>query len=162
MEYWYKRFGGYIALPEGKQVVEPADCHTLSKEPSADQARAIQGSLSEPFTYVWGAPGTGKTQFVLARSVLAYIRAGQRILVTAPTNNAVEQTLYGILPVLEEAGLDYNKLVIRLGTANVDFLSRYPGVCEDSGYSKAISEILDTLSALQLSKEETARERLRF
>ncbi len=159
VEYWYKRFGGYIALPEGKQVVEPADCHTLSKEPSADQARAIQGSLSEPFTYVWGAPGTGKTQFVLARSVLAYIRAGQRILVTAPTNNAVEQTLYGILPVLEEAGLDYNKLVIRLGTANVDFLSRYPGVCEDSGYSKAISEILDTLSALQLSKEETAREK---
>ncbi len=158
VEAWYKRFGANIALPEGKQIVPPADCHALSKEPSADQDRAIQGSLSEPFTYVWGAPGTGKTQFVLARSVLAYIQAGKRILVTAPTNNAVEQTLYGILPVLEEAGLDYNKLVIRLGTANVDFLSKYPGVCEDSGYSKAISEILDKLSALHLTKEETAKE----
>ena len=154
---WYLSNGRCIALPAGKRTVELSDCHMLSEEPSEDQALAIQGSLSEPFTYVWGAPGTGKTRFVLARSVLANIQAGKRILVTAPTNNAVEQTLYGILPVLEEAGLDYNKLVIRLGTANADFLSKYPGVCEDSGYSKAIAEILDSLSELRLSKEETTK-----
>ena len=157
VEAWYKRFGSRIALPSGTEKVEVADCSMLSKEPSADQTRAIQKSLSEPFTYVWGAPGTGKTQFVLARAVLSYIQAGKKILVTAPTNNAVEQTLYGILPVLEEAGLDYNKLVIRLGTANTDFLAKYPGVCEDTGYSKAISEILDSLSALQLSMEEITK-----
>lgn len=158
VEAWYKRFGDRIKLPDGKRSISPADCSMLSKTPSPDQSRAVQGALSEPFTYVWGAPGTGKTQFVLARSVLAYIQAGKRILVTAPTNNAVEQTLYGILPVLKEAGLDYNKLVIRLGTANADFLSKYPGVCEDSGYSRAITEILDTISVLQISLEENAQE----
>ena len=162
VEAWYRRFGDRLALPEGNQAVEPADCHMLSKDPSEDQERAIQGALTEPFTYVWGAPGTGKTQFVLARSVLAYIQAGKRVLVTAPTNNAVEQSLNGLLPVLEEAGLDYNELVIRLGTANADFLSKYPGVCEDTGYSKAISEILDQLSALQISKEETAKKEQLF
>ena len=100
VEAWYKRFGDRIKLPDGKRSISPADCSMLSKTPSPDQSRAVQGALSEPFTYVWGAPGTGKTQFVLARSVLAYIQAGKRILVTAPTNNAVEQTLHGILPVL--------------------------------------------------------------
>ena len=154
---WYKRFGNCIKLPAGKPTVKEADCRNLKQTPSSDQALAIRGVLSEPFSYVWGAPGTGKTRFVLARAVLAYLQAGEKILVTAPTNNAVEQTLYGLLPVLEEAGLDYNKLVIRLGTANADFLAKYPGVCEDSGYSKAIAEILDNLSSLQISLEETEK-----
>lgn len=151
---WYKRFGNCIKLPAGKPTVKEADCSNLKQTPSSDQTLAIRGVLSEPFSYVWGAPGTGKTRFVLARAVLAYLQAGKKILVTAPTNNAVEQTLYGLLPVLEEAGLDYNKLVVRLGTANTDFLAKYPGVCEDSGYSKAIAEIMDSLSSLQISMEE--------
>ena len=155
---WYQRSGRCIALPIGKQTVQLADCYALSKEPSEEQTNAVLGSLAEPFTYVWGAPGTGKTQVVLARSVLAYIHAGKKILVAAPTNNAVEQTLYGILPVLKEAGLDYNNLVIRLGTASVDFHSKYPGVCEDSGYSKAISEVLDSITKLLLAKEEISKQ----
>ena len=159
---WYLHFGNHIALPAGKQAVEFADYSMLTNIPSEDQTQAIKGSLSEPFTYVWGAPGTGKTQFVLARSVLAYIYAGKRILVTAPTNNAVEQTLHGLLPVLEEAGLDYNKLVIRLGAANADFLSKYPGVCEDAGYSKAISNILDQLSDLQSSMQEIEKQEILY
>ena len=154
VESWYRRFGSYIKLPAGRQIVREADCRRLGQTPSSDQVLAVRGTLTDSFSYVWGAPGTGKTRFVLARAVLAYLQAGKKILVTAPTNNAVEQTLYGLLPVLEEAGLDYNKLVIRLGTASADFLAKYPSVCEDSGYSKAISEIMHSLSSLQISLEE--------
>ena len=150
---WYENFGYGIGIPSGKQSVLPADCSKLGKEPSADQKQAISSILEKPFTYVWGAPGTGKTQFVLARAVLAYIQAGKKVLVAAPTNNAVEQTLYGLLPVLKEAGLDYNRLVIRLGVANAGFLEKYPGVCEDSGYNKAISEVLDRIQSLIQAKE---------
>ena len=154
VESWYENFGCGIRLPAGKQSVFPADCAKLGKKPSTDQVQAISGILEKPFTYVWGAPGTGKTQFVLARAVLAYIQAGKKVLVAAPTNNAVEQTLYGLLPVLKEAGLDYNRLVVRLGIANAGFLEKYPGVCEDSGYNKAISEILDKINSLTQSKEK--------
>lgn len=154
VESWYDRFGDRLSLPNGRQVAAPADCSALAKYPSEDQLRAIEGVLSNPFTYVWGAPGTGKTQFVLARAVLAYMQAGKRVLVTAPTNNAVEQTLYGILPVLEEAGLDYDELVVRLGTASSEFQAKYPGVCEDSAFSKALTELNDHLSSLHLSLKE--------
>lgn len=162
VEAWYKNFGSNIALPCSTQNIKVADCSMLSKKLSADQTIALRESLSEPFAYVWGAPGTGKTQFVLARAVLSYIQSGKKILVTAPTNNAVEQTLYGILPVLAEAGLDYNTLVIRLGAPSTDFLAKFPGVCEDIDYSKAISEINDSLSELHLSMEETIEEEKLF
>ena len=58
VEAWYKRFGDHIKLPDGKLSFPASDCSMLLKIPSPDQIRAIQGALSEPFTYVWGAPGT--------------------------------------------------------------------------------------------------------
>ena len=157
VEAWYKQFGGAVMLPKGQQLVSLADCSALKSIPSADQMTAIAGVLSHPFSYVWGAPGTGKTQFVLARTVLSYIQEGKKVLVTAPTNNAVEQTLHGLLPVLEEAGLDYNKLVIRLGTASTNFVEKYPGVCEDTEYSKVIAEIQDHLSSLMMVLSENVQ-----
>lgn len=159
IEAWYKSYGKRIRLPSGKQVVDPADCSKLKKTPSSDQSQAIHGILENPFTYIWGAPGTGKTQFVLARAVLAYIQAGKRVLVAAPTNNAVEQTLYGLLPVLEAAGLDYSKLVVRLGIASAGFAERYSGVCEDSWYSRAISELLSKIVFLSQEKERADEEK---
>ena len=159
VENWYKQFGRSVTLPNGTQLVSSADCSALKSQPSIDQVKAIEGVLSQPFSYVWGAPGTGKTQFVLARAVLAYLQEGKKVLVTAPTNNAVEQTLHGLLPVLQEAGLDYNKLVIRLGTASTEFLARYPGVCEDAEYSKVISEIQDHLSSLMTALAENVKDK---
>ena len=157
IENWYKQFGGSVVLPTGASLVPLADCSGLKSIPSSDQVKAIEGVLSHPFSYVWGAPGTGKTQFVLARAILSYIKDGKKVLVTAPTNNAVEQTLHGLLPVLGEAGLDYNKLVIRLGTASTDFVAKYPGVCEDAEYSKVIAEIQDHLSSLMTALAENVQ-----
>ena len=154
VEAWYQKHGNLIKLPDGKRIVEAADCSRVSKKPSPDQTEAIEGVLSNPFSYVWGAPGTGKTQFVLARTVLAYIQSGKRVLVTAPTNNAVEQTLYGMIPVLEEAGIDYSSQIVRLGMASTEFRDQYPQICENSGNSKIITETRDKIASLELQLGE--------
>ena len=81
-------------------------------------------------------------------------RPGPEVLVTAPTNNAVEQTLYGMIPVLEEAGIDYSSQIVRLGMASTDFRDKYPQICENSGNSKIIAETRDKIISLELQLDE--------
>ncbi len=125
---WYEDHPDPLALPAVRPAITPV-WPELSSAPSPEQKEAIEGILSQPLSYVWGAPGTGKTRFVLARAVLAYCLRGNRVLIVAPTNNAVEQTLYGVLSVLKEAGIPLDK-VIRLGVPSHEFYQQYPEVCE--------------------------------
>ncbi|KAK3903257.1 RNA dependent RNA polymerase-domain-containing protein [Staphylotrichum tortipilum] len=59
-----------------------------------DQNAAVQAALNSPLTCLWGPPGTGKTE-----TIVEVIRALQtcfnkpRILVTAPTHNAVDNVM---------------------------------------------------------------------
>lgn len=128
VEKWYEDYIEPLNLPDSVPVIPP-EMPKLNQTPSEDQLLAYEGVFSSPLTYVWGAPGTGKTQFVLARAVLSYCLAGQKVLIVAPTNNAVEQTLYGVLAVLKEAGIPMDK-VIRLGTPSKEFYDLFPGICE--------------------------------
>ncbi|KIW73618.1 hypothetical protein PV04_01721 [Phialophora macrospora] len=58
------------------------------------QSRAVVVSTSSPLTCLWGPPGTGKTTTIIAllRKLLNLNEPG-RILVTAPTHNAVDNVL---------------------------------------------------------------------
>lgn len=53
------------------------------------QGRAVQAALSLPISYIWGAPGTGKTQ-TLSAVMRALFVAEKRALVCSNTNQAVE------------------------------------------------------------------------
>lgn len=72
------------------------------------------------------------------------------------TNNAVEQTLYGVLDVFEEAGIDYKGKLLRLGMASAAFARKYPDACEDRVQIKLLASLtsqLQTVSA-DISKLE--------
>lgn len=58
------------------------------------QNKAIKVSLASALTCLWGPPGTGKTHtiVVLLQELLKDLK-GRRILVTAPTHNAVDNVL---------------------------------------------------------------------
>lgn len=99
--------------------------------PSEEQEKAISGALSNPISYIWGPPGTGKTNVVLAECLLRYIQAKKRVFLLAPTNNAVEQMLRGILPILRDAGIDLHN-VYRLGIATGGFAKAFPEVVGSS------------------------------
>ena len=53
---------------------------------------AVQMSQEQPITFVWGPPGTGKTQ-TLAKIALAHIAQGKRVLMVSYSNVSVDGAL---------------------------------------------------------------------
>ena len=93
------------------------------------QNNALQLLFANPISYIWGPPGSGKTKGVLLESLLFLLAQKQRVLLLAPTNNALEQILNGILPQMQLRQYPL-ECVFRLGIASSDFLARYPQCCD--------------------------------
>jgi hypothetical protein len=140
---WYELCGGQLSFPVRASPIT----ETLTQirylpglEPSDHQKAAIQLIFQAPFAYIWGAPGTGKTQFVLSYSVLHYLAHKKRVAIMAPTNNAIEQVLRGVLKMLDVAGVARTK-ILRLGVPSRRFAEEYPEVCEERGVMKKLEEL---------------------
>ncbi|KAI1060879.1 hypothetical protein LB507_010073, partial [Fusarium sp. FIESC RH6] len=70
------------------------------------QNKAIQLSLSSPFLCLWGPPGTGKTATIVEMiCALQMADESARILVTAPTHNAVDNVMRRYISRLEKQPL---------------------------------------------------------
>ncbi len=128
MAAFLDRYSGLIRLPDVPPCVgEP--CFPEGSPPSEEQVSAVRAILSNGMSYVWGAPGTGKTQFVLATCIKTCVRDGLKVAVFAPTNNSVEQVLRGILKAFPESELGGG--ILRLGVPTREFLMEHPEMCED-------------------------------
>ncbi|MBP5203731.1 MAG: AAA family ATPase, partial [Candidatus Methanomethylophilaceae archaeon] len=128
MTAFLDRYSGLIRLPDVPPCVgEP--CFPEGSPPSEEQVSAVRAILSNGMSYVWGAPGTGKTQFVLATCIKTCVRDGLKVAVFAPTNNSVEQVLRGILKAFPESELGGG--ILRLGVPTREFLMKHPEMCED-------------------------------
>jgi len=150
LEEWYKKYGLSLSLKRTNfypSYYEPDDKSYLSDE----QKKAVETILSQPFSYVWGAPGTGKTRYVLSECILNYVTTGKKVLITAPTNNALEQILYGLLPVMADAGINISEHVLRLGVSSSEFFDIYPDICESKETGKTLSIISDSVLSLKNS-----------
>lgn len=102
---------------------------------SQEQMRAMEVIFSSPLSYIWGAPGSGKTQRVLFESLLWLIQRNQKIALIAPTNNALELALKTIIKKSDDLGLDRH-LFLRLGVPSAEFLNLYPESCDGSVLQK--------------------------
>lgn len=147
---WYKLNGTNIKLYRQKSNIEKIRVDFFSKEylvPSENQMQSINNILSQPFSYVWGAPGTGKTQIVLAYAVLNYITRNKKVAILAPTNNAIEQVLRGVIKMTDKACID-RKNILRLGMPTRKFAQEFPEVCEEQGLRNKMKEIDKQISIL--------------
>ena len=68
---------GYKSMDYGKNEI------------TTGQQNAVQMSKTQPITFVWGPPGTGKTQ-TLAEIALAHIKQGNRVLMLSYSNVSVD------------------------------------------------------------------------
>ncbi len=151
---WMDACGGLIRFKHSAPLF-PFSCNFIpGHTPSPEQLGALRTVFSSPLSYVWGAPGTGKTQIVLAYSLLDCFRQERKVLLVAPTNNAVEQSLSGFLSLLrcsfedEQDFLDASHQVLRLGTPSSSFSGQYPMCCEVSGIASQIRELKARAQAL--------------
>lgn len=60
-----------------------------------EQKRAIDNSMREPFVFIWGPPGTGKSH-TLGYLAAQWRKRGKKVLVLAHTNAAVDVTTLAI------------------------------------------------------------------
>jgi hypothetical protein len=84
---------------------------TARDDLNASQNKAVQSSLSFPFTCLWGPPGTGKTHtLVMISHELLMSKSRPRILVSAPTHNAVDNIMRKFLKEVGGNGGHYRTL----------------------------------------------------
>ncbi|MGJ7027617.1 AAA domain-containing protein [Petrimonas sp.] len=150
---WYELNGSKLVLPTtiskySKEFQNIEFFKDKNFQPSENQKKSLENIFTNPFSYVWGAPGTGKTQFVLSYAVLHYIKKGDKIAILAPTNNAIEQVLRGVIKMTDKAGVD-RKQIIRLGTPSKKFAEAFPEVCEEKGVQKKLAEIDKQIDILE-------------
>lgn len=153
---WYQAKGEELTFLSGRSPSKLTFDKSLifaDAQPSAEQLRAINLSFTEPLSYIWGAPGTGKTRFVLSYALLTYIKNDAKALILAPTNLALEQIFRGIVDVIERANVDKQQL-LRLGTPTKNFATEHGEVCEDKGLDVKLAqldrqvEILESIKAI--------------
>ncbi len=155
---YFERYGE-VGFPCKEIAIESSDIRfPAGMTPTDGQRKAVDTILRSGFSYVWGAPGTGKTQMVLVTALMAYVRSRRRVAVIAPTNNAVEQVIRGLAAAISSDPafsriIDIRKDIARLGIPSKGFLRDFPGMCEHRASESAkaddrrrrdlLSEILD-------------------
>ena len=133
---YYEEFGDLVRYPDETPSFLPSDYpFPQGSVPTEQQREAVRTILNSRLSYVWGAPGTGKTQLVLATCIMAYVRRGRRVAVIAPTNNSVEQVLRGLVSAIAgdpeySRTIDLNRDIARIGTPTPGFIRDFPGMCE--------------------------------
>lgn len=163
VKYWYESNGSKISLPvkiskHSRDLQKILDFKDEELLPSESQKQSLKNIFTSPFSYIWGAPGTGKTQFVLSYAVLHYIHKNDKVAILAPTNNAIEQVLTGLIKMTDKAGVD-RKQIIRLGTPSKKFAENFSEVCEEKGIQKRLEEIDKQIDILQrMLKFQTQRD----
>lgn len=161
VQNWFEQKGRGLQLPDKSSPLDRPSVSFANDQgiqPSADQLQAIRTIITKPFSYIWGAPGTGKTQLVLANVVIQYARQGKRCAIIAPTNTALEQVMKGVLRMSDAAGIPRNKF-LRLGHTTKQFAEMYPEVCESHGIASQKLQIEKQMRVLKnvMRKEEDVK-----
>ena len=159
---WYEQNGSKVKIPKNPSILAN-DWEQLDffpgLHPSENQRKALETIFTKPFSYIWGAPGTGKTQIVLSYALLHYIKKGKNVAIFGPTNNAIEQVLKGVIGMTDKADIDREK-IIRLGSPSKKFAEAFPEVCEAKGIEKQLRQINQQIKILedilQAKEEEIA------
>ncbi len=156
---YLEKYGDRLRFPS-KGAMQASDFSIKTdRRPSESQINAINNCLTEPMAYIWGAPGTGKTQFVLANSILNDIRNRKKVAIFAPTNVSVEQVLYGLIAEIKHnpefsKEIDLDRDILRIGFPTTDFAASFPNMCERNALVKNYKVYQRTIEALQETKNE--------
>lgn len=90
---------------------------------NASQQRALQAIAQNALTFLWGPPGTGKTQ-TLRPALISALRNGRRVLVCSNTNRAVDQVLHRAFDGLSDDEREAGAMV-RVGRIQDDKLKEH-------------------------------------
>lgn len=155
---FFNDYGGAIRYPPTPMKYERSQA-VSSMRMTDEQRAAVDMALSEPLSYVWGVPGSGKTQSVLAASICESVRRDGRVAIIAPTNVALEQILRGLSSAFEanpalKSIIDPERDIIRIGTPTYLFAKDYPNLCEAKTVRREIADRQRQIDQLETTLHE--------
>ncbi|HLJ58902.1 MAG TPA: AAA domain-containing protein [bacterium] len=122
----------FLPSPEDAAVVDSAEIvpPQVDAAMNASQQAAVTFTQTQPVSFVWGPPGTGKTH-TLARVTEAFLRRGMRVLVVAHSNVAVDEAAMDIANLLHDTPWYQNYEILRLGHHRNEGLAQHDRVLFD-------------------------------
>lgn len=132
-EEYFNQFADEITYPYKYKLYKDYSLSRNYDGLSDAQTSAVKMIMKDPLAYVWGVPGSGKTRYVLATAINECVHRGEKVAVIAPTNQALEQVLRGLIDAFEtddESDIDTKQDILRVGTPTSEFIELYPYVCE--------------------------------
>ncbi len=93
----FKKIHGDEAAEKNGEELNKAALHLQNKDLNESQQHAVAAIIkNEDITIVHGPPGTGKTT-TLVEAIVQLVKAGEKILVSAPSNTAVDNIAKGLI-----------------------------------------------------------------
>lgn len=129
------------------------DIDYLNSDIAKGQETAVRMSLEQPITFVWGPPGTGKTQ-TLAKIAWAHIDKGERVLMLSYSNVSVDGAILRVTSLKNDV---FPGQLVRYGFPKDKRISEHPYL---SSYNLAINNYPDLLKRrTQLQAEKKRLEK---
>jgi hypothetical protein len=124
--------------------------------PNAGQAEAIARCAGSRLHFVWGPPGTGKTSN-LAQVVHALVGRGERVLVLAHANAAVDVAMLRVAELLEGRDELAEGKVLRLGHPQLPEITARPEILPEQLLARTLGKALGRRRALEAQRGELTR-----
>lgn len=91
--------------------------------PNQYQHKAIESSINDFLSIIWGPPGTGKT-LTIAKAIECHLNLDRKVLLLSHSNNAVDQALIKVAIQMKNTYYREGQLV-RLGTPKPEMIEKY-------------------------------------
>ena len=162
MKILIERIEGYAEKPNpvgerimGAQPISGSELNIeLRNEYNDYQQRAVASSIGRNTTFIWGPPGTGKTQTIGEIGIQLYNR-NRPILLVSHTNTAVDQAILRIGGEVNNDDLEQGK-AIRVGDPKDDRLHQYPNLLLQTHVDKRSEEYANKRDELKIEIDQSS------
>lgn len=120
---------------------------------NSSQERAIKLALGSEVSFIWGPPGTGKTQ-TIARLIEGFLSKGLSVLLLAHTNVATDGALLNVVKHLKDSDDYRDGKILREGSLHKRELKDYEMVVPATAIEKKGAPIKREIQALTTRIDE--------
>lgn len=138
---------------------EPLNFRSLNEKLNKEQRDAVASALSRDTTFIWGPPGTGKTQTIGEIGAQLFL-SGRTLLMVSHTNTAVDEALIRIADALQ--GEFREGQVLRIGEPVKFELARRDDLLLRRVAEKRSAELRKQKEALEAEQIRTMADLTKF
>ena len=168
MKILIERIEGYAEKPNpvgerimGAQPISGSELNIeLRNEYNYYQQRAVASSIGRDTTFIWGPPGTGKTQTIGEIGIQLYNR-NRPILLVSHTNTAVDQAILRIGGEVNNDDLEQGK-AIRVGDPKDDRLHQHPNLLLQTHVDKRSEEYANKRNELKIEIDQSSSQLIKI